>query len=149
MCTHCVFVFLRIRRPPRSTLTATLFPYTTLFRSPAAQYRAHGQATVQRQGEVYRSCPKAGRRRRGEPQPPALSSCARRLASSSAVRAEIISCRPGPSNISGRRWRVRLIRWSVTRPCGKLYGSEEHTSELQSLMRISYADFCLKQKNNT
>src|SRR3546814_13298814 len=89
MCTHCVFVFLRIRRPPRSTLTATLFPYTTLFRSPAAQYRAHGQATVQRQGEVYRSCPKDGRRRRGEPQPPALSSCARRLASSSAVRAEI------------------------------------------------------------
>src|SRR3546814_11565256 len=40
----CVFVFLRIRRPPRSTLTDTLFPYTTLFRSPSARNRAAGSA---------------------------------------------------------------------------------------------------------
>src|SRR3546814_7965198 len=81
-----------IRRPPRSTRTDTLFPYTTLFRSRA---RPLGQA-------------------RSPPRPEA----------SSPTRA-------------GARAR-RLPR----RP-----RSEEHTSELQSLMSISYAVFCLKKKN--
>src|SRR3546814_13074348 len=78
------FFFLMIRRPPRSTRTDTLFPYTTLFRS-----RLRDQA--------------ADARRR-------------------AVEAR----RPGGEGILSR--------------------SEEHTSELQSLMRISYAVFCLKKK---
>src|SRR3546814_14442966 len=83
------FFFLMIRRPPRSTRTDTLFPYTTLFRSedrprPAPSRRGHGDRVPRREG----------------------------------------------AHRQARR-------------------SEEHTSELQSLMRISYAVFCLKKKNKT
>src|SRR3546814_2550447 len=77
-----------IRRPPRSTRTDTLFPYTTLFRSSPG----------------------------GTP--------------SGSSRPTSASCCPGPT-APPTTWR-----------------SEEHTSELQSLMRISYAVFCLKKKNN-
>src|SRR3546814_12353486 len=95
-----VFFFLMIRRPPRSTRTDTLFPYTTLFRSPGPDHGDH------------RHGPFAGHhgrgRGRGEGRPVR-----------DPARARL---RPGP----GR--------------------SEEHTSELQSLMRISYAVFCLKKK---
>src|SRR3546814_1875268 len=87
--------FLMIRRPPRSTRTDTLFPYTTLFRS--------GDQDV-RQRNV---------RARRRPRRP--DSWRRRLS----------------QGISGRTLLSR---------------SEEHTSELQSLMRISYAVFCLKKK---
>src|SRR3546814_15723651 len=80
------FFFFMIRRPPRSTRTDTLFPYTTLFRSPVLTSRLEGL-----------------------------------FASSAAVP-------DGPLRVS-----------SISR-------SEEHTSELQSLMRISYAVFCLKKK---
>src|SRR3546814_8238993 len=99
---HFLF-FLMIRRPPRSTRTDTLFPYTTLFRSPA-------------QGEGTDS----GHRRR-DLNPENVTTIATRLGVS---EDEVISM--------NRRMR-----------------SEEHTSELQSLMRISYAGFCLKKKNNT
>src|SRR3546814_1097730 len=89
----CVlFFFLRIRRPPRSTRTDTLFPYTTLFRS--------------------------------EPAAPAAS----------------FTPAAPPANEAPATSAVPAAR------------SEEHTSELQSLMRISYAVFCLKkkkQKNKT
>src|SRR3546814_2683891 len=52
--------------------------------------------------------------------------------------------------ISGRKHRGRCrVDAEKTRPCGGLARSEEHTSELQSLMRISYAVFCLKKKNTT
>src|SRR3546814_4186557 len=81
MLCSCGVFFLMIRRPPRSTRTDTLFPYTTLFRSGHCR------------------CPCHRRRRR----------------------------RRGPRGILVAR-------------------SEEHTSELQSLMRISYAVFCLKKK---
>src|SRR3546814_19692775 len=77
------FFFLMIRRPPRSTRTDTLFPYTTLFRSPEADWlviHAIGRGVIDAHMSLYRR-------------------------------------------------------------------SEEHTSELQSLMRISYAVFCLKKKN--
>src|SRR3546814_5051123 len=81
------FFFLMIRRPPRSTRTDTLFPYTTLFRSPA-------------------------------------SPCG-----------------------NGRGTMPRTIRSAAdSTPICKIMRSEEHTSELQSLMRISYAVFCLKKK---
>src|SRR3546814_16583761 len=82
-CLLYVF-FLMIRRPPRSTRTDTLFPYTTLFRSD--RFRV-------------------GRARRRHPD-------------------------------LGRAVAAARLR------------SEEHTSELQSLMRISYAVFCLKKKND-
>src|SRR3546814_15946170 len=85
-----IFIFfLMIRRPPRSTRTDTLFPYTTLFRSEG----------------------RAARRRRSG-------------VSSDPCAANLRNC---PTPTGSRR-------------------SEEHTSELQSLMRISYAVFCLKKK---
>src|SRR3546814_8396969 len=80
----CFFFFLMIRRPPRSTRTDTLFPYTTLFRSHRA----------------------------------------------------------GRGEADGRRHQCRSDRSAHGQR------SEEHTSELQSLMRISYAVFCLKKKKN-
>src|SRR3546814_2063561 len=91
-----VFFFLMIRRPPRSTRTDTLFPYTTLFRSDRRRrgwrrrYRRHWGHSLR------------------DPRPQ------RTEAGSAFARAR----------------------------------SEEHTSELQSLMRISYAVFCLKKKKN-
>src|SRR3546814_1251095 len=90
-----------IRRPPRSTRTDTLFPYTTLFRSdPQPGHPARGRPARPRGGSVPDS---SGRR-----------------------------CR-------GYRARLHLHECRARR-------SEEHTSELQSLMRISYAVFCLKKK---
>src|SRR3546814_13421921 len=96
----CVFFLMR-RRPPRSTRTDTLFPYTTLFRSCA-------RSRNRRDG----AC-----RRRGR--------CGSRLHRCCDARGD------------------RSRRWS---PCRNRGRSEEHTSELQSLMRISYAVFCLKKK---
>src|SRR3546814_3230851 len=101
-----------IRRPPRSTRTDTLFPYTTLFRSG----RTGGAAEIPLD---------RGDRAGGMGSP--------RLVRFAADRR-------------GRRREPRLARAldAVARsPCR----SEEHTSELQSLMRISYAVFCLKKKN--
>src|SRR3546814_7255731 len=77
----CIFLFLMIRRPPRSTRTDTLFPYTTLFRSALVDHSPH---VPYRESKL-----------------------------------------------------TRLLQESR---------SEEHTSELQSLLRISYAVFCLKKK---
>src|SRR3546814_5455155 len=84
-----------VRRPPRSTRTDTLFPYTTLFRSPSA------------------------------------STARARSMSSPAAMPTGRQSAPGPP--------------ARQRP-GNPPRSEEHTSELQSLMRISYAVFCLKKK---
>src|SRR3546814_3404679 len=91
-----------IRRPPRSTRTDTLFPYTTLFRSPAPSLRAPAR----------NGCPRRGCARSCAREPPATRAPAT-LADPAATACE---------------------------------RSEEHTSELQSLMRISYAVFCLKKK---
>src|SRR3546814_9764328 len=83
-----------IRRPPRSTRTDTLFPYTTLFRSALQTY----------------------------------------LATDETRRATHISL-------------ISQVAGSYLSLAADLDRSEEHTSELQSLMRISYAVFCLKKKN--
>src|SRR3546814_15590319 len=95
----CSFFFLMIRRPPRSTRTDTLFPYTTLFRSP-----------------LHRA-----RQARSFPEGLAILVRDRDASGNRAV-------------YQPRADRLRRDR------------SEEHTSELQSLMRISYAVFCLKKK---
>src|SRR3546814_7646904 len=94
-----------IRRPPRSTRTDTLFPYTTLFRS-----RDH------RQGRAVEDIGRGSPRRR----------------------------RPAQRDRLQHRKPVRRLR-----DAGPRDRSEEHTSELQSLMRISYAVFCLKNKKQT
>src|SRR3546814_2336715 len=108
-----------IRRPPRSTRTDTLFPYTTLFRSAFMAInrdatRALAQSIRDHAPEATTFCISSLAARE-----PALSAYARsKRAGEDALR-----------QILGTRAR-----------------SEEHTSELQSLMRISYAVFCLKKQ---
>src|SRR3546814_2523246 len=98
------------RRPPRSTLTDTLFPYTTLFRS-ARQRSNPSSSPIQFASAALPICNDASTTRRNPHQKPDTK-------------------RSIPALARGRR-------------------SEEHTSELQSLMRISYAVFCLKKKTDT
>src|SRR3546814_7348575 len=94
-----VFVFLRLRRPPRSTRTDTLFPYTTLFRSAAGHH---------------------------------------------PVNADCSRFRPTNTVSSNHHGDTKWVSTTLSKIITPR--SEEHTSELQSLMRISYAVFCLKQK---
>src|SRR3546814_5065917 len=98
MSVHSFIFFLMLRRPPRSTRTDTLFPYTTLFRSCLLMDQALSPRRLRLRHPQFAAdgllCPRAARPR-----------CARAR-------------------------------------------SEEHTSELHSLMRISYAVFCLKKKNS-
>src|SRR3546814_10053619 len=103
-----------IRRPPRSTRTDTLFPYTTLFRSAEIAGLDHRQPQVaQRAAEAVER-----KRRRVDHGVHAGSPCG-------ALGSDNATTSPG---VATRR-------------------SEEHTSELQSLMRLSYAVFCLKKQN--
>src|SRR3546814_5545698 len=124
-----------IRRPPRSTRTDTLFPYTTLFRSRGLRAGAGGAAGL---GEEFLQQPAIlGRQRRAvqqvrAPQPRA----AQRLLAAPAGDFGVVA---------GQEHR-RPVTQRVLPRTGS---SEEHTSELQSLMRISSAVFCLKNKNTT
>src|SRR3546814_3495733 len=106
--SYVFFFFLMIRRPPRSTRTDTLFPYTTLFRSRPPRFRR---------------------------RPLALRSRARGAS------------RPSDRRRNGQGDRIRRSRARGVAEGDRRTRSEEHTSELQSLMRISYAVFCLKKKN--
>src|SRR3546814_1769937 len=106
-----------LRRPPRSTRTDTLFPYTTLFRSP------------RRPGLEDRDA-RLGRRRRVRARGAGAGACAAPLRRPQFLRQDI-----PPERIAAPRSHNRR--------------SEEHTSELQSLMRISYAVFCLTKKQNS
>src|SRR3546814_5469534 len=104
MYSYIIF-FLMIRRPPRSTRTDTLFPYTTLFRSAL---------DCEKFTNTGSNC----------------STVVSRVPSAALTSAPSVTlARPARPEIGVR--------------------SEEHTSELQSLMRISYAVFCLKKKKNT
>src|SRR3546814_9030650 len=119
------FFFLMIRRPPRSTRTDTLFPYTTLFRSddlgPPLGHRAH-QRAVRHSLDVADHHRHAEQWRRGRHR----------------ERADLHRSGDRQSDPRDRpeNGQDDLVR------------SEEHTSELQSLMRISYAVFCLTKKNH-
>src|SRR3546814_15954073 len=115
------FFFLMIRRPPRSTRTNTLFPYTTLFRSVAGP-RPH--RSLGRGQQVHR-------RNREEPAP--------------RVRRRRRQRRRAVVRRGRRAVRQAQRGQGQSRPL-RQHRSEEHTSELQSLMRISYAVFCLKKK---
>src|SRR3546814_8080208 len=107
-----------IRRPPRSTRTDTLVPYTTLFRS--------GQAA-----------------------------CIQRVVTLCAQDGNAAWCLGGYGGVAhgSRQAGGVLLRCALGNPTrqppGVVNRSEEHTSELQSLMRISYAVFCLKKKKKT
>src|SRR3546814_1699895 len=106
-----------LRRPPISTLTYTLFPYTTLFRSGGG-------------GGLRRQRPGGEGRRRVRPP---------------RDRAAVVRHRR-VDQLCRRRLRRHLLLDLQCRGGGQR--SEEHTSELQSLMRITYAVLCLKKKNN-
>src|SRR3546814_1894536 len=110
-----------IRRPPRSTRTDTLFPYTTLCRStrPGNQYSRRGGGRIVQIGKIER-----------------VNHADRVGPVGSADR------NPRRRRKLGRRQRLMAPQFERNR-------SEEHTSELQSLMRISYAVFCLKKKKIT
>src|SRR3546814_8869804 len=111
-----------IRRPPRSTRTDTLFPYTTLFRSMASSaYRRRAELFIFAASAVHR-----------------LVACQRFHL---AVR-RLVWRKP-----STGRLRLHSATVSAQAECSRSR-SEEHTSELQSLMRISYAVFCLKKKRH-
>src|SRR3546814_10312334 len=108
MTCFLVFFFLMIRRPPRSTRTDTLFPYTTLFRSS-------------------------------------------RFMSKSKIEGSFVATvtpfdRQGAIDFGAWRTLIDHQHRHGTRAILFLGRSEEHTSELQSLMRISYDVFCLKKK---
>src|SRR3546814_9622125 len=105
-----------IRRPPSSTRTDTLFPYTTLFRSGRSP-----------QGRTQHVSPDRAGRGDG---------ARRALRSARADRDPILEAA-----------RREAVPHPQRHPDRTLCRSEEHTSELQSLMRISYAVFCLKKKN--
>src|SRR3546814_7052879 len=110
-----------IRRPPRATRTDTLFPYTTLFRSPASWLvDRERQAAFEQAPSPFDDVVKAVRREHFE----------------SAYYLTLLYL-PPPDQVS------RAERALLEVPPR----SEEHTSELQSLMRISYAVFCLKKKH--
>src|SRR3546814_6487622 len=140
-----------IRRPPSSTLTDTLCPYTTLFRSL--------QRTIRHR---CRADPPIEAVRIAEQQCGAAFLCPGRC--SVLLHAQRESLAPGQYREPVRRGLFRQRAWRQQHPAGrtsqrKVRGagkalerdarSEEHTSELQSLMRISYAVFCLKKKNTT
>src|SRR3546814_942438 len=126
-----------LRHPPRSTRTDTLFPYTTLFRSRAHGPRERRAAAVPR-GGAYPGQPglqlaEPGRRGTGAGLRVAGGAARRghRRAGTGRARAGRARRPDGQPRPDGGAVRAR---------------SEEHTSELQSLMRISYAVFCLKKK---
>src|SRR3546814_4572040 len=115
-----------IRRPPRSTRTATLFPFTTLFRSDRpAPPRARLHRAGRRSGAACGG--REGTAAGGLGLAAAHEAGARHLEHSHSRQA-----RGGAAD-------------GAARAAGRLRRSEEHTSELQSLMRISYAVYCLKE----
>src|SRR3546814_10604582 len=104
-----------IRRPPRSTRTDTLFPYTTLFRSfdfDSYSLRAESKDAISQLAEVLNKYD----------------------STEVVVEGHTDNVGTDSYNLKLSKQRARAVR------------SEEHTSELQSLMRISYAVFCLKKK---
>src|SRR3546814_3596653 len=150
-CRSIVF-FLMIRRPPRSTRTDTLFPYTTLFRSADhhhAQRRAtpeHREALRKGQGFVggfmrvhLTACGFAN-----QPDQDRCDQDADHPDHDKGVAPADIRGRPGTEGRADED-----AERAVEGEHSDCESSEEHTSELQSLMRISYAVFCLKQKKQT
>src|SRR3546814_8096801 len=129
-----VLFFLMIRRPPRSTRTDTLFPYTTLFRSlrrlGAPEVVELGALDAVAEALVLREFVEQGRHPPGEALglPDAGEGALRVAVEPGAVVLSVpVDQRAGEVvDVGG----------------GEVQRSEEHTSELQSLMRISYAVFC-------
>src|SRR3546814_2848231 len=112
-----------LRRPPRSTRTDTLFPYTTLFRSLLRNFG---------RGGIHLLC---------------LCGFRRRIDGSGGDKESAAEYADWPYRFAEYLHHFLHARRS-RRDRQRRSRSEEHTSELQSLMRISYAVFCLKKKHN-
>src|SRR3546814_8431476 len=132
-----VIFFLMIRLPPRYTRTDTLFPYTTLFRSAVVQLCALSRRPSRTPDSFFPE----QRPWRGPSERMNLS---RTL--STSVIALALSV---PLVLMARSGDGLPATSRVDQATTSKLRSEEHTSELQSLMRISYAVFCLKKKNTT
>src|SRR3546814_5737461 len=139
VCDLYLLFFLMIRRPPRSTRTDTLFPYTTLFRSRRRRARAPHPAAVRLAAAAVLQ-PQAGA---GSPAHPAAPR-RRHPGVRSARPADAGQRRQGPPEGAAAARVVAVVRGPGLGLPRAARRSEEHTSELQSLMRISYAVFCLK-----
>src|SRR3546814_1383929 len=114
------------RRPPRSTRTDTLFPYTTLFRSRLSSYWGSG-------GDVGH-----------------YAYLSQRYSEIAAQKSSLTLNQERAAKLGLELERLQLaLREAKLLSVQEQSRSEEHTSELQSLMRISYAVLCLKKKNRT
>src|SRR3546814_6473462 len=121
-----LFFVLMVRRPPRSTRTDPLFPYTTLFRSQSAAARAGVRA---------------------DESVAAIDRTATTANDNGALdRARVALAAVPPGGTVALALVDEGTSRTVTIATDR---SEEHTSELQSLMRISYAVFCLKKNTTT
>src|SRR3546814_6909324 len=126
-----------IRRPPRSTRTDTLFPYTTLFRSQRDNRRADRPRRRRPQDrDVHDLCRHAGRATVRRPHRGWIAAAGLAIAI-----AAIPAARAWLPRDSSAHFALLNLQEDAKR-------SEEHTSELQSLMRSSIAVYCLKKKKN-
>src|SRR3546814_5022682 len=119
-----------IRRPPRSTRTDTLFPYTTLFRSPVLLIDTSITNEAMNRVSTAKSTTNISKTKI------LLEMLARRFSLQSAA-----------GSLTGDPYPL-MNCFRDTPPRRRAVRSEEHTSELQSLMRISYAVFCLKKQKH-
>src|SRR3546814_1022015 len=122
-----------IRRPPRSTRTDTLFPYTTLFRSRPKSMATSLDATYCKLRSRLRVLDSAFERHLFVP--------------SKTRRIDRFALQEGLISGLWQSWCAFCRSTVIGSARGTISRSEEHTSELQSLMRISYAVFCLKKKS--
>src|SRR3546814_3640676 len=155
-----------IRRPPRSTRTDTLFPYTTLFRSDWSVARVEVSVPLLRLdlGDAKWNRAALGRNLLDGDDHPAATFVSTRVEGIDDTHASVF----GTLTLRGVSREVKLdvvfnqleryplppwtrtVGFSATTTISReAFRSEEHTSELQSLMRISYAVFCLKKKTTT
>src|SRR3546814_8547790 len=140
---HFFMLFLMIRRPTRSTRTDTLFPYTTLFRS-AKSVAEKIAAKVNKGTDLSKALNESGLK-----LPPTQAVSAKRAEIARGDQrvppplALLFSMAEGSVKTldAGHDQGYFIVKLDSIR-------SEEHTSELQSLMRSSYAVFCLNNKNN-
>src|SRR3546814_1338184 len=125
-----------IRRPPRSTRIYTLFPYTTLFRSGEKPDK-----------QVWFDAPLKARLADGSLTRARLSDMVRRILRSMKANG-LVDAAPAPAVDMAAHARIARQIAEQGIVLLKNDRSEEHTSELQSLMRNSYAVFCLKKKKH-
>src|SRR3546814_8816690 len=157
--TDVLYFLFMIRRPPKSTRTDTLFPHTTLFRSPKIGRSRCGTtrptkpttpvtATLAPTVSPVPSTTSACNRPSRTPIDRAAASPSVRASSAGAVSSNSSAPTPRKGSAGSKSAQPRSVSAPISQSITSAVArSEEHTSELQSLMRISYAAFCVKKKN--